>query len=210
MAFLETPRFPDEIAYWASIGPTYRTEVADGQTGYQQTAATMPWALHKMDVTNVMREIDIGGQGALYTFRTLRNFFHVLKGRANGFRVKNFWDYEDEGLGVLGTGDGTQTVFQMVKRYTVGALSTDKAIYKPVAGSVGVKADGVTMGSGWSVSTTTGLVTFTVAPANGVVLTCTFEYDLPMRLDRDALRIHPDAGGLAVFEQLSATEYIPT
>lgn len=209
MAFLESPRFPDEIAYWASIGPQFRTEVAAGVTGYVQTNPVMPDPLHAVDIAGALREMDIAGGTPQYGYKVLRNFFMVLKGRANGFRIKNFWDYQDEGLGVLGTGTGSQTVFQIVKRYTVGALTMDKTIYKPVAGTVGVLANGVVQATGWTVNTTNGKVTFTVAPANGVVLTCTFQFDLPMMFDRDGFRVRPDPGGLAVVESLTASEYRP-
>ena len=208
--FLETPRFPDEISFLASVGPQFRTEVAQGITGYQQTNATMPDPLYVFDITQALREIDIVNSAAGYGYKTVRNYFTVVKGKAYGFRIKNFWDYQDEGLGILGsgTGNGTTTAFQIYKRYTVGALSTDKPIKKPVTGTVGVKVNGVTVG-GWTVDTTTGIVTFTVAPSNGAVLTCTFEFDVPVRFDRDVMKVHPDSGGLAVVEGLGMQEYRP-
>lgn len=206
--FLESPRFPDEIAFYASVGPNFRTEDAKSLTGYQQTNATMPDPLHSIDITQALREIDIINTPG-YGYRVVRDFFFAVKGKAIGFRVKNWWDYKDDGLGILGTGlgNGSTTVFQIAKRYTAGALSTDKAVRKPVSGSVGVKINGVTQPSGWTVDTTTGLVTFSVAPANGAVLTCTYEFDLPVRFDRDSIRVRPDPGGLVAVEGLAMNEY---
>lgn len=206
-AFLESPRFPDEITFHASVGPQFRTEVATGLTGYQQTNATMPDPLHVFDITQAMREIDISNTPG-YGYRVVRDFFNVVKGKAIGFRARNWWDYKDDGLGILGTGvgNGTTTVFQIAKRYVAGALSTDKAIRKPVSGTLVVKVNGVTV-SNYTTDFTTGLVTFAAAPANGAVLTCAYEYDLPVRFDRDLIRVHPDSGGLAIVEGLAMLEY---
>ena len=46
-----------------------------------------------------------------------------------------------------------------------------RSIAKPVTGSVRVALAGVEQMSGWSVDTTTGLVTFAQAPGAGVAIT---------------------------------------
>ncbi len=56
-----------------------------------------------------------------------------------------------------------------------------RTITKPVAGTVQVYLDGVEQPSGWSVDTTTGLVTFGVPPTLGVEVTAGFEFDVPVR-----------------------------
>ena len=43
---------------------------------------------------------------------------------------------------MLGTGDGTQTQFQLVKRYPSGSVIEVRTITKPVAGTVQVYKDG--------------------------------------------------------------------
>src|SRR4029453_17117387 len=88
----------------------------------------------------------------------------------------------DKGTGqLLGTGDGTQTEFQLLKHYPSGSVIEVRTISKPVAGTVKVYLDGVEQLSGWSVDTTTGLVTFSTAPAAGVEVTADFEFDVPVR-----------------------------
>ena len=49
---------------------------------------------------------------------------------------------------------------------------------------------GVEQSSGWSVDTTTGLVTFASAPAPGTAITAGFEFDVPVRFDTDSLCIN--------------------
>ena len=94
-------------------------------------------------------------------------FFRARRGKAYGFRFKDWTDYKATGE-LLGTGDDALTEFQLVKHYPSGSMIEIRTIIKPVAGTVKVYVDGVEQLSGWSVDTTTGLVTFGTAPAVGV------------------------------------------
>ena len=55
-----------------------------------------------------------------------------------------------------------------------------------------VALDGVEQPSGWSVDTTTGVVTFDGALAEAVAITAGFEFDVPVRFDTDALDVTLD------------------
>ncbi len=55
-----------------------------------------------------------------------------------------------------------------------------------------VALDGVEQGSGWSVDTTTGVVTFTTPPANGVAVQAGYEFDVPARFDTDEMQARWD------------------
>ncbi len=88
----------------------------------------------------------------------------------------------------LGTGDGHATVFQLAKAYPSGPSSWTRTIAKPVAGTVRIAVAGVERTSGFSVDTTTGLVTFTAAPTGA--LTAGFAFDVPVRFDTDQLSIN--------------------
>jgi uncharacterized protein (TIGR02217 family) len=103
----------------------------------------------------------------------------------------------------IGTGDGTTTAFQLVKRYASGAQSWTRAIAKPVAGSVRIALSGVEQPSGWSVDTTTGVVTFSAAPGSDVAITAGFEFDVPVRFDTDVLDVTLD------LERLGSITSIP-
>ena len=114
-------------------------------------------------------------------------FFRARRGKAYGFRFKDWTDYKASGQ-LLGTGDDVLTQFQLVKHYPSGSVIEVRTITKPVAGTVKVYLDGVEQLSGWSVDTTTGLVTFSTAPALGVEVTADFEFDVPVRFDTDQWR----------------------
>ena len=90
-----------------------------------------------------------------------------------------------------------------MKRYSSGAQSWTRAITKPVAGSVTIALNGAPQASGWSVATTTGLVTFVAAPAGGIVITAGFAFDVPVRFDSDALDVTLD------LERLGSITSIP-
>jgi uncharacterized protein (TIGR02217 family) len=72
-----------------------------------------------------------------------------------------------------------------------------------VVGSVRIALGGVEQPSGWSVHTTTGLVTFSSAPGAGVAITAGFEFDVPVRFDSDALDVTHD------IERLGSITSIP-
>jgi uncharacterized protein (TIGR02217 family) len=72
-----------------------------------------------------------------------------------------------------------------------------------VDGVVRIALGGVEQLSGWSVDTTTGLVTFNTAPGAGVAIAAGFEFDVPVRFDTDALDVTLD------LERLGSITSIP-
>jgi len=184
MAFHEV-RFPDNISRGARGGPERRTQIVELASGDEERNAS--WA-------NSRRRYDVA-----------RN------GRLHGFRFKDWGDHKS-GLPSqvsaptdqsIGTGDGATTAFQLVKRYASGALSWTRIITRPVAGSVKVALDGVEQISGWSVDTTTGVVSFGAAPGASVAVTAGFEFDVPVRFDSDTLDVTFD------LERLGSITSIP-
>lgn len=113
--------------------------------------------------------------------------FYLARGGAlQHFRLKDWADFSVqhdgvEELGYLGVGGAGVTQFQLIKRYTSGGEVYSRTITKPVANTLAVYFDSVVQSSGWSVDTATGLVGFSVAPANGVVITASFEFDVPAK-----------------------------
>ena len=123
----------------------------------------------------------------------LTAFFEARRGRLYGFRFRDFADFKscapnaaiaptDQALGI---GTGVRRAFQLVKR----SGDLERTIAKPVAGSVRVAVNGIEAADGWSVETTTGVVTFTVAPAAGAEITAGFAFDTPVRFDADRVEI---------------------
>ncbi|MBZ0130205.1 MAG: DUF2460 domain-containing protein [Rhodobacteraceae bacterium] len=196
-------RFPDNISRGARGGPERRTQIVELASGDEERNASWANSRRRYDAAYGVRRAD--------DLATVVAFFEARNGRLYGFRWKDWGDYKsclpsgtpaatDQ---VIGTGDGISTAFQLVKTYASGAQTWARTITKPVAGTVKVALDGVGKASGWSVDTTTGLVTFTAAPASGVAITAGFEFDVPVRFDTDRLDVTHD------IERLGSITSIP-
>ena len=188
MAFHEV-RFPDNISRGARGGPERRTQIVELASGDEERNASWANSRRRYDVAYGIRRAD--------DLADVVAFFEARNGRLYGFRFKDWGDHKsclpsgapsptDQSIG---TGDGTTTAFQLVKHYISGAQSWTRAIAKPVGGSVRIALGGVEQPSGWSVDTTTGVITFGIAPGFGVAITAGFEFDVPVRFDTDALDV---------------------
>lgn len=82
----------------------------------------------------------------------------------------------------FGTGDGATTVFNLYKSYTFGGVIYSRRIYRPVS-PISLKVDGVAFPAGYSVNYTTGIVTFSSAPALDEILTWSGDFNVPVRFD---------------------------
>jgi len=183
-------RFPTAIAFHSSGGPQRKTEIVTLGSGFEERNAV--WA-------NSRRSYDAGyGVKTLDGIHAVIAFFEARMGRLYGFRFKDFSDFKSCSPGAavtpadqaIGTGNGTTTTFQLAKTYTSGAASWQRTIKKPVSATVRVAKAGAEQMSGWSVDTTTGIVTFAAAPAGGAAITAGFEFDTPVRFDTDSLAIN--------------------
>jgi uncharacterized protein (TIGR02217 family) len=188
MAFHEV-RFPDAISRGARGGPERRTQIVELSSGAEERNASWANSRRRYDVAYGIRRAD--------DLAAVVAFFEARNGRLHGFRFKDWADFKSclpsQTPGPtdqpIGTGNGITTHFQFTKRYTSGAQFWTRAITKPVGGTVTVALNGTPQASGWSVSTATGLITFTTAPAAGVAITAGFEFDVPVRFDTDALDV---------------------
>ena len=202
MAFHEV-RFPEAIGRGARGGPERRTQVVELASGDEERNASWTNSRRRYDVSYGIRRAD--------DLAAVVAFFEARNGRLHGFRFRDWSDYRSAPPSQtpspldqpIGTGDGTTTAFQLVKRYASGAQAGSRSITKPVAGSVRVALGGVEQVSGWSVDTTTGLVTFATPPPLSVAVTAGFEFDVPVRFDSDALEVTLD------LERLGSITSIP-
>jgi uncharacterized protein (TIGR02217 family) len=192
MSFLETPRFPDNIAYGSRGGPMYSTRVIRVHSGHTKSFSRWTYPLHQYDVSYGIR-----AQEDVYS---VLEFFHACGAREHKLRFKDFQDFKstsDMRTAItatdqtLGTGDGVEKDFQLIKTYTKGALSKARKIAKPLAGAL-ASLDDVPQGSGWTLDATTGLLSFSVAPSFGVVVKAGFEFDVPVAFADDVLDIQWD------------------
>lgn len=191
MAFHEV-RFPDNISRNARGGPRRSTQVVELASGDEERNAS--WA-------NSRRVYDVAyGIRSANDLHAVVAFFEARNGRLYGFRFKDWLDHKsclpsqishpmDQ---TIGTGDGTEKSFQLVKAYSSGSITWTRRIVKPVAGTVRVAVAGTEVTSGWTVDTTTGIVTFSSAPAAAAAITAGFQFDVPVRFDTDQIDVTLD------------------
>lgn len=190
MTFLSTPRFPDDIGYGSQGGPSYETSIVVVRSGHESRNVNWTYPRHQYDVAYGVRTID--------DLEELIEFFHAVGGKAYGFRFKDWSDYKSCNTGVgtnetdqlIGTGDAAETAFQLVKVYTKGSFSRTRIISKPVTGTVSIALNDVNQGSGWTVDTTTGIVTFSSPPGESVTVKAGYQFDVPVRFDTDTLQVN--------------------
>jgi uncharacterized protein (TIGR02217 family) len=183
-------RFPDSISKGSSGGPRRRTDIVTLRSGYEERNAVWADSRREYDAGLGIRDID--------DMHEVLEFFEARLGRLYGFRWKDWADYKScapqqtvaRNDQTLGTGDGTNITFQLVKAYTSGPTSWTRTINKPVNGTVLVEVNGsLVSGANYSVNYETGVITFNSAPANGHVVKAGFEFDVPVRFANDHIDI---------------------
>jgi uncharacterized protein (TIGR02217 family) len=166
--FIESPRFPELISFHALAGPEFQTDVVVVQSGAEARNQNWEQARRRYEVSHAVR---LPAQ-----YIPLKAFFHVVGGRAIGFRFKDWTDFE------CADAEGkflqlTSTTFQLLKRYTSGSETYDRVISKPIS------AISITGGSSPVVDYTTGIVTV----SSGTPTAWNGEFDVPCRFDTDRM-----------------------
>lgn len=188
--FIETPRFPINISYGSGGGPEFKTSVFTGHSGTEQRNVARERSKGSWDVSQGIRD--------KADMDSLREFFYACRGRAVGFRFRDWGDYQlvQE---AIGTADALETEFTLIKTYAAGAQTYVRRILKPVPITLDadapftVRVDGVTVDpADYTVDYTDGTVVFDSAPASGSIdITC--EFDVPARFDTDKLNAKHDS-----------------
>jgi uncharacterized protein (TIGR02217 family) len=211
-AFHET-LFPLDIALKSVGGPQRRTDIVALGSGAEERNAR--WAHSR-------RRYDAGY--GVKTFETLSQvlaFFEERRGRLYGFRWRDRLDHSSAAPGhaitptdqVIGIGDGITNAFQLSKTY--GSLYSPyrRPIAKPVPDSVrvAVAENVLEEGTGFTVNTTTGVITLPAAhvPASGAAITAGFLFDVPVRFDTDYLEIDLSAFAAGAIPKIPLVEIRP-
>lgn len=202
--------FPLDIALHGRGGPERRTEIVTLGSGRE--ARNARWA-------DSRRRYDAGyGVTTLDALHAVIAFFEERRGSLTGFRWRDRADWRSGPPGQvptpldqrIGTGDGAQAAFQLVKRYGGLFAPWDRMVPKPVAGTVRVAVAGQEA-SAFDVDTTTGTVTFRAGhvPPAGAIVTAGFAFDVPVRFDTDALSIDHHAFGAGEAPSIPLVEIVP-
>ncbi|KAB2746769.1 TIGR02217 family protein [Brucella anthropi] len=180
-------RFPLGVSFGSTGGPEWRNEIVTLTSGMEKRNARWAHSRRHFDAGTGLRSLD--------DLRQVLAFFEARRGSLHAFRFRDPFDFSsaigsappkatDQRIGV---GDGAKASFQLVKHYE----SYDRPITRPVAGSVLVATNDVTLpeGEAFTVDHATGTVTLSpdYVPASGAIITAGFLFDVPARFDTDRL-----------------------
>lgn len=190
-------RLPDTVERGATGGPAFNTTILVLSSGYEQR--NQNW-----ERSRGRWEIAYGPDAA--TQQTILAFFYARRGRAFGFRFKDWSDYQILGPQEIGTGDDTTTQFQVFKRYTDTGGTFDRSVTRLVDTTVQVYLNSVLQVSGFTIDNNTGVITFLTAPANGVNVAVACEFDVPVRFDTDELQVETSRPDVVRFDGIQLVE----
>lgn len=178
MTFLEE-RFDARIAFGAVGGPVWSTTKAYAPGGDRAVNRNRTYPLHKYEVSQGIRKNS--------DFEYVRAFFWNVYGAFDGFRFKDWVDFEvttDIGTTSLVSG----SIYQLERLYSISTRNFRRPIKKPVAGTVLIyrtRSSVTTNITGAStIDVTTGQVTVT-GHMDGDVYTWAGEFDVPVAFVND-------------------------
>ncbi len=204
--------FPLDVALGARGGPERRTEIVTTGSGLEERNAR--WA-------HARRKWNAGyGVKSVAALAEVVGFFEERRGRLYGFRWRDRLDHSSSEADVpapadqcLGTGDGSNASFQLVKTYGAAHAPYRRPIVKPVAGSVRVAVGGAekSEGADYDCDITTGLVVFRAGhePASGAEVAAGFLFDVPARFDTDFLEVDLSAFAAGEIQSIPIVEIRP-
>lgn len=165
--------------YGSVIGPGHKTAVPETQTGLEDTRFVR-WAQNRrrFEIANNLGVADaqeltehlIARHGPLHSF--LLQDQSDFSSNANHFGSTSNVDQN------IGTGNGSQTEFQLQKLYGTGSNKKTRIISKPVPGTAVVAVDGVgqLLGTDYAIDDQSGRISFIIAPANTLAVTAGFMF----------------------------------
>ena len=196
MTFHEV-RLPEDVERGAQGGPRFKTTVLTLSSGHER---------RNIDWSQSRAEYDIGyGIQTKADLQAVISFFYARKGRAIGFRFKDWADYQvNNQFWFTGTGSGS--IYQLSKTYQdAGSFTFIRELNKIVAGSLVVRFDTV-ITTAYTVDLNTGLVTFNSPVGSGVVVTFDVEFDVPVRFDTDKLDVSVETFDAAAIPSIPVIE----
>lgn len=194
LAFIDA-RLPTNIEMGAVGGPEYNTTVNATYGGWEFRNVNWIYSRGRWDVAHALKyqsELD-----------DLIAFFRVMRGRATGFKFREWVDYRlSSTSGRVVAVDVVNHLYQITKAYTVGGQTFYRPIRKPVAAGLLVYVDGV-LSTTHDLNAETGVIEFETTPTNVSIVG---EFDVPVRFDTDSMKVRIDAYNVFSWDQIPIVE----
>lgn len=186
-AFIET-RLPVGVRMGTTWVDEFSVDVVTTASGNEYRRLVHPFPRRRFSVRYTDQIGDLWDE--------VLNLYVRVYGRYAGFRVRAIDDWStneetlpptalDQVLAPIVAG----TTYQLRKEYGSGDTIIrglpERTIHKPVINTVLISVDDVPTASGWSVNSTTGVVTFSPPIDPGATVKGGCEFDIPCRFDSD-------------------------
>lgn len=194
---------PDTIpGYPAEVAPMFSTQLTQVDSGDEEANQRWTHALRSVSIPSGVRDHD--------SFEALKDHWLVMAGPARTFPFRDPTDFASAPLATvnttpviafddcsIGVGDGVTKDFQLTKRYTRGSTTYDRVINFPIVSSVLIgmaePASPAHIASPslfspaltWTVTRYGGVVSFNIAPEEGVLISAGFLFDIQVRFEAD-------------------------
>ncbi len=189
-------RFPEDISYGSNGGPGFNTTIIELASGHEQRNINWSLARARYDAQYGIKQRE--------QMEDVLDFFYARRGKAYGFRFKDWMDFElpRQSLGVA-----SAVTHQTYKRYEpLTSYFYDRPILKIVPGTVQWWANGVLKASNL-VNTETGIINTTGLIGQTIEIEC--EFDTPVRFDTDEIKIAHDDWELMSWPSIPLVELKP-
>jgi uncharacterized protein (TIGR02217 family) len=201
-------RLPEHIERGSGFGPTFKNVIQEAISGNEQRFAQWGRCRSVGSISYGLQDsADRDG-----TFQAILAMWRAHYGSLRPFRFRDWSDYQATNE-VFGTGDGTTRAFQLTRTYDPSLILTGLAgslFYVReiiLLASTPVIKDNNVVTTAYTISSS-GLVTFTSAPANTHQLTWSGEFDVPVRFDTDQLPVIMNEGNIIAINALSIKEVL--
>ncbi len=167
--------------------PIFSTQIQRAVSGKEARASQYVYPLYQFTLSyEVLREVR--GKTEL---QQLLGLYLQMRGPADTFLYTDGSDNNANNASI-GTGNGAGLTFQLVRSYGANGYTFVEPCTEIVANSITVYANNNAIdANNYTVGLTTGIVTFgnNAAPANGAVLTATFQYRYRVRFLDDEFNV---------------------
>lgn len=194
-------RFPEYISCKFRVGISFDNSLIFSKNGKEQRLLNRHNSrnIYTLDTNNLTND-DVD---------KIIKIFRVVNGRYGGFRFKDWLDYKAVNQQIDIT-DGEKNSFQLIKTYSIPenlSIKYVRKIEKPVLDTVLLKIDNEQI-SNFMIDYSTGIITLDNVPKKGKVVSCNFEFDVPVRFNSDNLEIKQTNLNNGELEEIKLVEII--
>ena len=170
--------FPESISMKSSYIIEYNTIINKSKNGNELRISNYDYPLLSYNVINEIK--------TKTELEDIINFFKLVKGRAYGFKFKDWLDYKviNQNIAVA---DGEQKDFQLIKTYNINNKLQTRKITKPKQVSIFINNQNIT--TNISINYENGIITFNTPPEKDTIISASFEFYVPVRFDNDKIEI---------------------